>query len=141
MKALSIQQPWATLIVLGVKRFETRRWHTDYRGPLAIHAARTFPAKSRLLCHTPPIRDILREAGINDWLDLPVGVVIGTVELAGCTRVEELPALRGLDQALGDFAPGRWAWELRDPERWQAPIPAKGQLGVFELKPLHLNVT
>jgi hypothetical protein len=38
MKAITIIQPWATLIALGEKKFETRSWTTKYRGPLAIHA-------------------------------------------------------------------------------------------------------
>ncbi len=38
MKALTLQQPWATLIAEGHKRVENRTWQTAYRGPLAIHA-------------------------------------------------------------------------------------------------------
>ncbi|MHB1773386.1 MAG: ASCH domain-containing protein [Acidimicrobiales bacterium] len=41
MKALSLHQPWASLIAIGVKKVETRHWTTSYRGPLAIHAAAT----------------------------------------------------------------------------------------------------
>lgn len=41
MKALTLWQPWASLIALGVKSIETRAWSTSYRGPLAIHAAAT----------------------------------------------------------------------------------------------------
>ena len=43
MKALTVWQPWASLIALGVKTIETRSWHTSYRGPLAIHAASRVP--------------------------------------------------------------------------------------------------
>lgn len=39
MKALTIWQPWASLLVSGQKKYETRSWATDYRGPIAIHAA------------------------------------------------------------------------------------------------------
>ena len=39
MKAITIWQPWATLLPLGVKLYETRSWATSYRGPIAIHAA------------------------------------------------------------------------------------------------------
>lgn len=38
MKVISIIQPWATLIALGEKKFETRSWKTKYHGELAIHA-------------------------------------------------------------------------------------------------------
>src|SRR6516165_9385512 len=39
MKALSVRQPFAHLIVTGIKRIENRFWATPYRGPLLIHAA------------------------------------------------------------------------------------------------------
>lgn len=41
MKALTLHQPWASLIATGAKTLETRSWPTRYRGPLAIHAAKT----------------------------------------------------------------------------------------------------
>lgn len=41
MKALTLWQPWASLIAVGAKTIETRSWSTTYRGPLAIHAAAT----------------------------------------------------------------------------------------------------
>lgn len=44
MKALTIRQPWASLIAAGVKTIETRSWSTKYRGPLAIHAGKHEPA-------------------------------------------------------------------------------------------------
>lgn len=40
MKAITLTQPWATLVAIGAKRIETRSWATRYRGPLAIHAAK-----------------------------------------------------------------------------------------------------
>ncbi|KXG09931.1 hypothetical protein AT864_01491 [Anoxybacillus sp. P3H1B] len=42
MKAITIKQPWATLIALGEKKFETRSWKTNYRGKIAIHAGKTI---------------------------------------------------------------------------------------------------
>ena len=40
MKAITVWQPWASLLVSGRKRYETRSWATTYRGPIAIHAAK-----------------------------------------------------------------------------------------------------
>jgi len=40
MKAITLWQPWASLVALGVKTIETRSWATSYRGPIAIHAAK-----------------------------------------------------------------------------------------------------
>ena len=51
MKAITIWQPWASLIACGAKKYETRSWPTKYRGPIAIHAAakdpRTLPREVR----------------------------------------------------------------------------------------------
>jgi hypothetical protein len=43
MKAITLHQPWATLVAIEQKKIETRSWPTSYRGPLAIHAAKTMP--------------------------------------------------------------------------------------------------
>ena len=51
MKALTLLQPWASLVAIGVKRWETRAWRTSYAGPLAIHASKGFPDDARLLAH------------------------------------------------------------------------------------------
>lgn len=48
MRALTLHQPWATLVAIGAKRVETRSWATTYRGPVAIHAGR----------HRPPMMDL-----------------------------------------------------------------------------------
>jgi hypothetical protein len=42
VKAITLQQPWASLIALGAKSVETRSWSTAYRGPLAIHAGKKW---------------------------------------------------------------------------------------------------
>jgi hypothetical protein len=46
VKALSIRQPWAWLIVTGYKDIENRSWRTNYRGPLLIHAGRAIDPTS-----------------------------------------------------------------------------------------------
>ena len=45
MKVLSLLQPWATLVVLGAKKYEVRGWQTAYRGPLLIHASAKKPSQ------------------------------------------------------------------------------------------------
>ena len=47
MRAISLWQPWATAIAVGVKQIETRHWKTDYRGPIAIHAAKRWTRDER----------------------------------------------------------------------------------------------
>lgn len=70
MKALSLTQPWATLVAIGAKRLETRSWSTTYRGPLAIHAAKRFPRNCQELVLHEPFASAL------DGIPLPTGVII-----------------------------------------------------------------
>jgi len=62
MKAITLYQPWATLVALGKKKIETRSWKTDYRGPLAIHVAKKFTGEQRMLCRwaKQPLSDALK---------------------------------------------------------------------------------
>lgn len=133
MKALSLYQPWATLVTLGIKRLETRRWQTDHCGRLAIHASRTFPFPGRQLCRQATFRSLLAEAGFPHEDDLPRGALLGTVMVRRCLRTEELDvaALGDIELALGHFDPGRWAWVLEKPELFVRPIPFRGKLGIF----------
>ncbi|MEY2355573.1 ASCH domain-containing protein [Lysinibacillus capsici] len=68
MKAITIKQPWATLIALGEKRFETRSWQTKYRIPIAIHAGKTMDME---YCEYLPIKRALQKHGIDN-ADLPL---------------------------------------------------------------------
>ena len=133
MKTLSVAQPWAQLLVLGAKRLETRRWRTAHRGPLAVHAARHLSAAARALCRQEPFRSLLRAGGVADWGELPLGAVIGAIEVVDCVRVEDLPPPEEPEASLGDFAPGRWVWQLRRPLRLPTPLPARGRLGLFDV--------
>jgi activating signal cointegrator 1 len=60
MKTITLTQPWASFVAFGVKNIETRSWTTSYRGQLAIHAAKSFPAWAKQLCvHDNAIRKTL----------------------------------------------------------------------------------
>ncbi len=130
MHALSVMQPWATLIVLGIKRIETRPWRTGFRGRLAVHASSRLPTGFDQLCCGEPYRSALLS---SPWNRPPRGVLLGTVELCDCVRVEELDALDDGERSFGNFAPGRWAWLLADPQPLPWLIPVRGRLGVFEV--------
>lgn len=71
MKAITIRQPWAGLIAVGEKVYETRSWPTKYRGPIAIHAGKSDPLK------VPVTPGLEKYASHNDklgsWLWLPTG--------------------------------------------------------------------
>ena len=127
MKALSLTQPWAQLIVSGAKKYETRSWTTSYRGPLYIHAAKRFPAYARDYA-----LEVYRNAAVLP--DFPLGAIIGRAILKNIYRTEDIVAtLSDLERLYGDYTPGRWAWELPEAEMFETPIPYKGSLGLFEV--------
>jgi hypothetical protein len=76
MKALSLTQPWASAIALGIKKWETRSWPTHHRGEVCIHASKGFPRWAK---------DFAEEQGIN--LDsLPLGCIVCVCDLTECRQ-------------------------------------------------------
>jgi len=134
VKALTLTQPWATLVAIGAKWIETRSWRTEYRGPLAIHAAKGMPHWAMDTCQEEPFRGVLLAAGIAGVCDLPRGAVIATCRLVGCLPTEIFfPSER--EREFGDFDSGRFAWLLDEIVALPAPIAAKGALGLWEWTP------
>lgn len=140
MKTLSLTQPWATLVVLGKKRFETRSWATKYRGPLLIHASKKFTRADWLECYKEPFATALKDAAVwkgavQPYDFLPTGAIVGSVELCAVFHTED-PGLNisisGREGAFGNFGAGRFAWQLSDPVKFAEPISAKGSLGIWE---------
>lgn len=133
MKALTIIQPWASLIAIGAKKIETRSWHTSYRGPLAIHAAKGLPLNARALCSETPFMEYLGDhyMSVND---LPRGMVIAICQLVACTLTSLAFEERLTDQerCFGNYSPGRFGWILEDVKPLAEPIPAKGALSLWE---------
>jgi activating signal cointegrator 1 len=134
MKALTMTQPWATLVAIGAKRIETRSWSTPYRGPLAIHAAKGWSRDDTLMCWEPEFAAALMNAGIRTPGDLPLGSVVATCRLVACVGTGSINPSKELTRefAFGDFSPGRYAWLLADIVALPDPIPARGQLGLWE---------
>lgn len=143
MKALSLTQPWATLIAVGAKTIETRSWSTPYRGPLAIHASKAMPPDCRAFAYADPAGQVLNDAGIllgGDCAALPRGAIIATARLLDVVGtndvmddVMELACEHEL--AFGDYTPGRFAWILTDVVALPEPIPCKGALGLWTVPP------
>ena len=123
MKALSLKQPWADLIVQGKKIIETRKWRTNFRGEFYIHASTSFDKKN---CESFGIKN-------------PVtGALIGKVELV---NVKEYKNKKEFDEDYRKhFAKNfvRYGYLLRNIKRIN-PVPYKGKLNFFEVKTKHLN--
>ena len=133
IKAITLWQPWASLVVAGHKRFETRSWRTGYRGPLAIHASKREPGHARkLACAERTFSNALIAMGLRD-LDLwPRGVMLGVVQLATvCTTESIRPTLTFEELAFGDYRNGRYAWKLLNPIPFPEPIPIRGRQGLW----------
>lgn len=144
MKAISLIQPWATLVAIGAKKIETRSWATGYRGPIAIHASQWRTPTGKVvsaeverclaLCHREPFATELTMADIWKVGELPSGAVVATATLVDVVRTETIARVVGEpEREFGNFAPGRFAWRLRDVRRIHAPIPYRGARGLWWL--------
>lgn len=152
MKALSLWQPWATLVAIGAKRIETRSWGTRYRGPLAIHAAQRWSADQEATTNERPIRMALSawliEARRESWGKLlPRGKLVAVCNLVDCIQVTssahvEFERSSGLtltipphrpDLDFGDYTPGRWAWVLDDIRSLTVACHWRGARGLFDV--------
>lgn len=135
MRVMSLLQPWATLVVIGAKRFETRSWPCP-KGPwrLAIHASQS--PRELLRLQWGPIRRALEKHGYASLDQLPLGAVIGTANVMWSGPVENMHPqdLTDYERAFGDYTPGRFAWCLKLPVQ-VPPIPMKGAQGLRELPP------
>ena len=140
MKAITLHQPYATLIAIGAKRIETRGWRTRYRGSLAIHAAQAFPLESRALCSREPFCSALQRGGYASPDALPRGAVVATCRLVDCLPTGPdaarppagVPPAGTMEWAFGNYALGRYLWLLEDVVPVRPARPAKGKQGFWE---------
>lgn len=160
MRCISLWQPWATPCVLPsdsdpsvpIKGYETRSWRTAYRGPLAVHASLTTECLRDAA--RPPFAGLWAPLGYESLGDIPRGCIVGVVDivavwLCGHTWMREVaagsrepdmlsdgrPFPEGRALLMGDYSPGRYAWELRNPRRLSEPLPFRGYQGLRSLDP------
>jgi activating signal cointegrator 1 len=115
MRALSLWQPWASLIFDGRKTIETRDWEMLYRGPLAIHASKKVDAEA---CY---------KFGYSA-LTIPRGAVLCIVEVKNCVR---FPSPLTPPDAYGDFHDGRFGFLLTMLRKLDPPILAIGHQKIW----------
>ena len=110
MKALTIRQPWASLIAQGDKTIEIRSWRTHYRGPLLITASGKTddPAQP----------------------DLPRSCTICIVDLVDCRQATDADGAGACNEPW----PDDYAWILANP-RPVAELPVKGKLSIWQVPP------
>lgn len=162
IRLLSLHQPWASLVALGLKKYETRSWATPYRGKIAIQAAKRWAKDDEVEGIYQQLRDF---GGTSDDInkldqllanflmqgdDLPYGAIVAVADLADCLTMKTIEpgkfitewrskedgasysevVLNPLERAVGDWQPGRYAWQLENVRPIAQPIPCKGAQGL-----------
>ena len=131
MKALSLTQPWATAIALGIKRYETRSWSTGLRGDICIHAAKGFPAYAQQF-----FEDQQQEGLLLPDSDLPRGAIIAVCSLTACLHTEDVwPTIEPIERMYGNYEPGRYAFRLANVRVLPTPVFCKGALSFWPVPP------
>ena len=140
MKALSVWQPWASLIVTGNKKIETRGW----RAPpsiigqrIAIASTKTVGREQRAAAGEPSFLLHYADTGLPPLDDMPMGCVLGSVIVESCRAIdpELLDGLDAPEEAFGWYGPGRFVWFLTEPELFQQPVCARGGQGLWNWSP------
>lgn len=125
MKVLTISQPWASLIMTGLKQYEFRSWKTNYRGKILIHAGLGEDKKD-----TERLNKYIKEP-------LPKGKIIGAATITDCIKVDESFKSKRMKENSVVYATSpyteAYAWKLEDVELLDSPIEVKGKLGLWNL--------
>lgn len=125
MKVISIKEPFATLIMNGNKKIETRSWKTTYRGELYIHASGKSLAKEFL---DDNIIDLIKDMNMN------YGNIICKGNLVDCVYMDEefITKIKEnkMEYVCGRYKVGRYAWIFDNIESI-SPIAAKGKLNIW----------
>lgn len=141
MKTITIKQPWASLIVEGVKDIENRTWKTNFRGRVLIHAADKSWIWHKVLNYiTPKMKEVFVNNRLTGkWLrELTTGSIIGSVEIVDCViNHSSVWAESTTVRHMGDnvsFVDGDavYNWVLANPIKFPEPIPIKGRLGFWD---------
>lgn len=128
---VSIPQPWASLLVLGGKRFDTHARSIAYRGPLLIYAARGIPRGGDELCltneHVRRTLSVIPGFRRRRMAALPYGVICGMADVIASHRLtpetHRALGLRYPELSVTNFAIGKYAWEFIDPLVAEPPVP------------------
>ena len=124
MKAITIKQPWATLIREGLKEYEFRSWNTNYRGELLIHAGQGIDKQ-----------DLEKFKDLN--LEYPKSRVVALVELVDCIKIDQKFNKELKDKnnrVYGNYDRTGYAWKIRLIKKIDDNKEIKGQLGLWNIE-------
>lgn len=122
MKALSIRQPWADMIMRHGKDIENRIWNTKFRGRFLVHAAKAW-GRIEKETYKSLVEDLgLRDGELRAPEGMDLGCIVGSVELVDVVK-----------SSLSQWFMGDYGFVLRDPILFREPVPVKGKLGFFDV--------
>ena len=142
IRVLTLYQPWATFVINGLKKIETRPKPTSFRGTYLIHAAKKWTIAQERLCYDPFYRECLVSCGVilNDdskflKKQMNLGKALGTVSVSGCVQITfkilKDMKLTHQEYELGNFNITRWAWFLSNQKVLKNPFDYKGMQGYY----------
>jgi len=132
---LSMHQPWASLLVMGIKRIEGRSWPTDHRGRLWIHAASHEPTAdeiSEVEQHYRFIYEELEGVEVRFPDCYPTSCLLGCVDVVGCITQEELQA-SDLSESLKSESSSEFCFLCENPQKLLLPFVLSGQHKLWNL--------
>lgn len=138
-KVISLMQPWATLLVMGIKKVETRSWATNYRGEILIHASNKISREAADFYYNNAEFQKYRAMLPED--ELEQGKIIGAVDIVNVVKAKEWKWHNRnnaedveREKLLGDLSGERYAWVVKNPVMFKEPVPAKGALKIWDFK-------
>lgn len=131
-KAITIKQPWASLICWDLKDIENRTWKTKFRGRVFVHAGaqwydgyrkgKNFYPSKLITCDQRRFLTINQQTMLlRPEYQLPLSVIIGEVEIVDC--IQNYPSIWS--------AQNHWHWVLTNPIQYETPISCKGALSFW----------
>lgn len=136
LRAISLWQPWASLMALNAKMIETRHWTTNHRGLVAIHAAKKWDVDLRYLARSSMFWEPLSQAYLNID-ELPLGAIIAVGNLHRCLSMDDypeaVPARNSPEFAFGLYESGRFMWVFDHIWKLSSPVYVRGQQGFWTL--------
>jgi hypothetical protein len=119
LPCLSIRQPYAWLIVNGIKPVENRTWATRFRGRILIHAGATYPKRD----YADDLEDYEDKFGLPyPAREEMIGGIVGSATIVDC--VQHHPS---------EWWIGPWGFVMEKPRTFAKIIPYKGALGIFNV--------
>lgn len=140
MKVLTLRQPYATLVVIGEKKIETRGFAASHRGPILIHSSSNMTEHEKKLCKTEPFKTALKGVDV-----LHLGCIIGKVDIINVSPTvfyrqcsKSIPLNEGKKYSrndwlkefrFGNYSAGRFGWLLKDHVAFKHHIHFSGGVG------------